>query len=123
VVSDPRLLANLVRHLVANAVRYTDAGGVLVGCRRAGGALRIEVWDTGIGIPEDQLAAVFEDFYQIGNRERDRAKGLGLGLSVVDRAARLLGHPLGVTSRLGKGTRFTVTVPLAATPRDARAAA
>ncbi len=112
VVSDPRLLANLMRNLVANAVRFTDRGGVLVGCRRAGDALRIEVWDSGIGIPEDQLAAVFEDFYQIGNRERDRTKGLGLGLSVVDRVARLLGHPVSATSHLGKGSRFAVTVPL-----------
>ncbi|MCR6631683.1 MAG: HAMP domain-containing histidine kinase [Magnetospirillum sp.] len=123
--SDPALLRRLLRSLVANAVRFTLKGSVLVGCRRRGDTLRIEVWDTGIGIPHDQLHAVFEDFYQIGNPERDRAKGLGLGLSVVDRAARLLGHEIGVASRPGAGSVFTVSVPLAGhtpPPADALAA-
>jgi signal transduction histidine kinase len=110
--SDPALLRRVIRNLVSNAVRYTDEGGVLVGCRRRGDSLRIEVWDTGIGIPADQLQVVFEDFYQIGNPERDRANGLGLGLSVVDRAAHLLGHQITVTSRPGTGSMFAVTVPL-----------
>jgi signal transduction histidine kinase len=111
--SDPTLLRRVLRNLVANAVRYTEQGGVLVGCRRRGNSLRIEVWDTGIGIPPDQLQVVFEDFYQIGNPERDRANGLGLGLSVVDRAAHLLRHPVSVVSTPGAGSMFAITVPLA----------
>ncbi|MGE5475584.1 MAG: ATP-binding protein [Bacteroidales bacterium] len=112
--SDAALLKRLVGNLIANAIRYTADGRVVVGCRRQGGFLRIEVWDTGIGIPADQLQAVFEDFYQIGNPERDRAKGLGLGLSVVQRTAQLLGHRITVLSRPGRGSMFAVTVPLAA---------
>ena len=110
--SDATLLKRLLRNLLTNAIRYTSAGRVVVGCRRKGAFVRIEVWDTGIGIPADQLQAVFEDFYQIGNPERDRTKGLGLGLSVVERAARLLGHQITVTSRPGQGSMFAVTVPL-----------
>ncbi|HTH17720.1 MAG TPA: HAMP domain-containing sensor histidine kinase [Magnetospirillum sp.] len=112
--SDAALLDRLLRNLLSNAIRYTPMGRVLVGCRREGeGLLRIEVADTGIGIPPDQIEAVFEDFYQIGNPERDRAKGLGLGLSVVDRTARLLGHPVHVRSIEGRGSIFWVVVPLA----------
>lgn len=124
--SDAGLLKRMVRNLVSNAVRYTTHGGVLVGCRRRGASLRIEVWDTGIGIQPDLLDAVFEDFYQIGNPERDRTKGFGLGLSVVDRTARLLGHPVRVASCPGRGSVFSVTVPLvgrAPTPQGTQAAA
>ncbi len=110
--SDAALLQRLLSNLVSNAIRYTDTGGVLLGCRRQGDALRIEVWDTGIGIAADKLDAVFEDFYQVGNSERDRTRGLGLGLSVVDRAARLLRHEVSARSREGLGSVFSVMLPL-----------
>jgi signal transduction histidine kinase len=112
--SDPVMLKRLVRNLVVNAVRYTNKGGVLIGCRlQDGGALRIEVWDTGIGIADDMLDLIFEDFVQLGNDERDRSKGMGLGLAIVTRMARLLGHKITVKSRPGRGSVFAVTVPLA----------
>ncbi|NYZ14662.1 response regulator [Azospirillum sp. RWY-5-1] len=112
--SDPTLLGRIIGNLLANAVRYTAAGGILVGCRVHGTQLRIDVWDTGPGIPADKLDHVFEDFVQLDNAARDHRQGLGLGLSVVQRTARLLGHPLTVRSRVGKGSLFAVSVPLAA---------
>ncbi|MGE5517163.1 MAG: ATP-binding protein [Bacteroidota bacterium] len=119
--SDATLLKRLLVNLVGNAIRYTTTGRVVVGCRRRGRFLRIEVWDTGIGIAADQLQAVFEDFYQIGNPERDRTKGLGLGLSVVQRTAQLLNHRISVVSHPGRGSMFAVTVPLAPEPEPSRA--
>lgn len=110
VFTDPALLAPLLRNLVMNAVRFTDQGRLLIGCRHVGQALRIEVWDTGAGIAADKLGRVFDDFFQVGNTERDRTKGFGLGLSVVDRAARLLGHRITVNSQPGKGSVFAVTI-------------
>jgi PAS domain S-box-containing protein len=110
--SDPTLLERIVQNLVANAIRYTDRGKVLVGFRSRGSTLRIEVWDTGIGIPSDRLGDIFEEFYQIGNLERDRSQGLGLGLSIVQRLAALLSHPVQVHSVLGKGSMFRIEVPL-----------
>ncbi|MGE5757456.1 MAG: hybrid sensor histidine kinase/response regulator [Sideroxydans sp.] len=112
VKSDPTLLGQILRNLISNAVRYTRSGGILVGCRHRNGMLEIEVHDTGIGIAEDQLAKVFDEFYQVENQERDREQGLGLGLSIVDRATRLLGHTVTVRSRPGKGSSFGVAVPL-----------
>lgn len=111
--SDIILAVQILRNLISNALRYTPSGRVLVGCRHRQGKLAIEVHDTGIGIAEDQRAKIFDEFYQVDNPERDRQQGLGLGLSIVDRAARLLGHPVTLTSRPGKGSTFTVTVPLA----------
>lgn len=111
--SDIILAVQILRNLISNALRYTPTGRVLVGCRHRQGKLAIEVHDTGIGIPEDQLSRIFDEFYQINNPERDRQHGLGLGLSIVDRAAKLLGHPVTLTSSPGKGSTFTVTVPLA----------
>ena len=118
--SDPTLLERILRNLVSNAVRHTDAGRVLVGCRRRRDAMEIQVWDTGKGIPEEAIDKVFEEFYQIGNPERDRRQGLGLGLSIVRRVADLLGHSIKVSSVLNKGTMFSVTVPRerAAVPSD-----
>jgi two-component system CheB/CheR fusion protein len=118
--SDPRLLAQMIRNLVANAVKYTEKGKVLLGCRRSGDKLRIEVWDTGIGIPAEQLSAIFEEFHQLDNPARERSKGLGLGLAIVQRLADLLGHAIDVRSRPGKGTVFSIEVPLAATVAAAR---
>lgn len=114
--SDPVLLTRILRNLLANAVRYTDTGRILVGCRHRGGMVRIEVWDTGRGIPEDQRAAIFDEFYrgpQCDGPGRG-ASGIGLGLSIVQGLARLLGHPLDVRSREGKGSMFAVEVPRAA---------
>ncbi len=113
VASDPALLERILRNLVANAIRYTVSGGVLVGCRRQGDALRIEVHDSGPGIPAGLQNEVFREFYQVANPERDREKGLGLGLAIVDGLARLLGHPIGLRSVPGRGSTFAVTVPRA----------
>lgn len=112
--SDPVLLERMVRNLLSNALRYTRTGGILLGCRRVGhDRLRLDVCDTGPGIPADKLQIIFEDFYQLDNPDRDRGRGLGLGLSVVDRMARLLGHQVGVQSRPGRGSVFSITVPIA----------
>ena len=111
--SDILLAQQILRNLISNALRYTPSGRILVGCRHRSGMLAIEVHDTGIGIAEDQCARIFEEFYQVNNPERDRQQGLGLGLSIVDRAAKLLGHTVTLKSRPGKGSTFVVTVPLA----------
>jgi signal transduction histidine kinase/CheY-like chemotaxis protein len=112
--SDRVLLERILLNLVSNAVRYTARGGILVGCRRRGDALRIEVWDSGIGIPEDQRQNVFREFHQVAGARAGAVRvGLGLGLAIVDRLCRLLDHPLELTSTLGKGSRFSITVPRA----------
>jgi two-component system CheB/CheR fusion protein len=110
--SDPVLLERIVRNLASNAVKHTDAGKVLIGCRRRGSKLRLEVWDTGIGIPRDQLQLIFDVFYQVKNPTDEFSKGLGLGLSIVEQLARLLGHPLDLRSAVGKGSMFAVETPL-----------
>ncbi|HVG81431.1 MAG TPA: ATP-binding protein [Methylomirabilota bacterium] len=109
--SDPVLLERMVRNLLNNALRYTQRGGILLGCRRASGRMSLSVVDSGIGIPPEKQQAVFEDFFQIGNPERDRSQGLGLGLPIVARMARLLDHPVSVRSRPGHGSAFVISVP------------
>jgi len=116
--SDPILLERILFNLVGNAVRYTARGGVVVGCRRRVTQLRIDVCDTGAGIPEDQRQSIFTEFYQLATPAPDRKAGLGLGLAIVDRLGRLLGHPVQLESNPGRGTRFSVSVPLAAELRD-----
>lgn len=113
--SDAALLQRILLNLVANAVRYTHQGSILVACRplASGTSVRIEVWDSGIGIAPEHQSQVFREFYQVGNSERDRTRGLGLGLNIVKRTANLLGHPFMLRSSLGLGTRFTLEVPLA----------
>lgn len=118
--SDPVLLGRIVQNLVSNAVRYTPRGGVLVGCRRRGAAVRIDVIDSGTGIPEEEREHVFREFYQLANPEHDRSKGLGLGLAIVERLARLLDHPVEIASRAGRGSRFSITVTRGA-PRSTAA--
>ena len=103
--SDPRLLEQIIRNLLSNAVKYTTQGKILLGCRRRGDKLRIEVWDTGPGIPELELQAIFEEFHQLDNPARERSKGLGLGLAIVQRLADLLGHKIDVRSRSGQRAR------------------
>ncbi|HZP76008.1 MAG TPA: cache domain-containing protein [Pseudolabrys sp.] len=114
--SDFLLLERIVANFVSNAVRYTAKGGIVIGCRRRGAALRIEVWDTGAGIPADQRENIFGEFYRLASSERDQRGGLGLGLAIVDRLGRLLRHPIDVASRFGKGSRFAVSVPVVAAP-------
>ena len=104
--SDPRLLEQMIRNLLANAVKYTEAGKVLLGCRRRGDKLRIEVWDTGIGIPAEQLQVIFEEFHQLDNPARERSMGLGLGLSIVQRLAICWATPsMSAPARQGLGVR------------------
>ena len=110
--SDPRLLEQILRNLLSNAVKFTTRGKVLLGRRRRGKMMRIEVWDTGPGIPEENRQAIFEEFHQINNPARERSKGLGLGLAIVERLANLLGHPIDVKSRPGHGSMFSVSVPI-----------
>ncbi len=109
--TDRRLMRRLLQNLVSNAIKYTLKGRVLVGCRRTPGALRIEVWDTGLGIPADRQRAVFEEFQRLDQGARV-ARGLGLGLSIVERLGRVLDQPIGLNSRPGKGSVFFVTAPI-----------
>jgi signal transduction histidine kinase len=108
VQSDPVVLARIVSNLGTNAVRYTERGRVLVGCRLRGGGdcVEIQVLDTGIGIAEDQQARIFEEFYQAGQPARDGEQGLGLGLAIVRRSAALIGGEVGVESVVGRGRVF-----------------
>ncbi len=111
--SDPALLQRIVENFVANAIRHTQAGQVRVACLVAGEQARIEVSDTGSGIPADALATIFEEYVQLGNPERNRSKGLGLGLAIVKHLATVLGHAIQVESTPGEGSTFSVTLPLA----------
>ncbi|WP_448206203.1 ATP-binding protein [Azospirillum sp. sgz302134] len=118
VCSDPFLLERILRNLLTNAVRYTDEGGVLLGCRRRGDTVWIEVYDTGRGIAEADRRRIFEEFVQLDRPDRDRSEGIGLGLAIVDRLARLLDHRLDVRSSEGRGSVFAVGVPLAVTSNE-----
>jgi two-component system, chemotaxis family, CheB/CheR fusion protein len=108
--SDPRLLEQMVRNLVSNALKYTMSGKVLVGCRRFASGLSLQICDTGIGIAEPELASIFQEYHQINNDARQRSQGLGLGLSIVKRLCDLLGHSVQVQSQLGKGSVFAINV-------------
>jgi two-component system CheB/CheR fusion protein len=113
--TDPDLLYSVVANLVSNAVKCTRTGGVLLACRRRGGRVRIEVWDTGIGIPPDELDAIQGEYYRARNADEGgaRASGFGRGLSIVSRTAALLDLRLDVRSRLGRGSVFAVELPAA----------
>ncbi|RTE67463.1 PAS domain S-box protein [Amphritea opalescens] len=113
ICSDSQLLARILRNFLTNAIRYTDAGTVLLGCRRKGDRLMIEVWDTGLGIPEDKLGDIFLEFKRLQGSPAVNDKGLGLGLAIVDKISRILGHQISVSSMPGKGSMFSVAVPLA----------
>ncbi|MFE8073076.1 PAS-domain containing protein [Marinobacteraceae bacterium S3BR75-40.1] len=112
--SDPQLLRRVIQNFLSNAIRYTPSGRILMGCRREKDHLRIEVWDTGPGIPRDKLERIFEEFQRL-HQGREK-KGLGLGLAIVDRISKMLSHPVSVHSVQGKGSVFNITVPLIATP-------
>ena len=116
--SDPRLLEQIVRNLVNNAIKYTTQGKILIGCRRRGAMMQIKVHDTGIGIANAELGAIFEEYHQIDNPARDRTRGLGLGLSIVQSLGQLLGHAVSVRSIVGRGSVFSVMVPRLAAPAD-----
>lgn len=119
VTTDPALAERILSNLLGNAIRYTEAGGVLVAARPAGGTLRLQVFDTGIGIAADRVAFVFEEFTQLNNPSRDPAQGTGLGLATVQRLCHLLQHPVLVRSKPGRGSCFEVRLPLAAAPPHA----
>jgi signal transduction histidine kinase len=125
VCSDPLLLERVLANLLQNALRYTRDGGVLVAARRHSRGIALEVWDTGVGIAPDQREMIFREFYQVDNPERDRGRGLGMGLAIVQRLCNLLEHPFEVHSTLGRGTVFRVLVPIGqanaidATPSEA----
>ncbi len=111
--SDIQLLARILRNLLSNAIRYTPSGRVLLGCRRHRQSLSIEVWDSGIGIAEDKLKEIFQEFKRGDSQRPKQDRGLGLGLAIVDKIAGMLGHRIQVRSRLGHGSRFSIEVPLA----------
>ena len=116
--SDPNLLMQVIRNLLSNAFKYTKRGRVLLGCRRRANKLRIEIWDTGIGIANDDLKAIFDEYHQLDNAARERSRGLGLGLSIANRLADLLGDRITVRSQPGKGSVFSIEVMLV--PLEAR---
>ncbi|PIE43950.1 MAG: histidine kinase [Gammaproteobacteria bacterium] len=113
--SDIQLLRRAVQNFLANATRYTDNGKLLLGCRRTGQHVRIEVWDTGPGIPDNQLSQIFEEFKRLTQKGGDK-NGLGLGLAIVDRISHTLQHPVDVRSWQGRGSVFSITVPIASRP-------
>ncbi len=121
--SDAKLLRRIIQNFLSNAIRYTAAGRVLLGCRRTASGLRIEIWDTGVGIPTEKLDEIFEEFRQLHNARSRRDRGIGLGLAIVKRIARMLGTSVAVNSTPGRGSVFSVTVPFgraaAALPRAA----
>lgn len=117
-LTDPALFHRILLNLIGNAVRHTASGGILVTCRRGAHHARIEVWDSGPGIPPEHQQSVFNELVQLDNPERDPDKGLGLGLPIVRRSADLLCHPLTLCSRVGQGSRFRIYVPLAETLGD-----
>ncbi|SFF97290.1 hybrid sensor histidine kinase/response regulator [Neptunomonas qingdaonensis] len=112
IVSDQKLLRRILQNFLSNAVRYTQNGKILLGCRRDNQKLRIEVWDTGVGIPQEKLREVFEEFKRINNPKHSKVQGLGLGLAITDRIAKMLKHKINVRSWPGRGTVFSITVPL-----------
>jgi two-component system phosphate regulon sensor histidine kinase PhoR len=112
VASNPVLLGCILRNLLTNAIKYTEPGGrILIGCRRKGSEIRIDVYDTGIGIPESQLPRIFDSFTRLAP---ERSDGLGIGLSIVRRALGVLGHRIEVRSVVGEGSLFSIYAPAAA---------
>jgi Na+/proline symporter/signal transduction histidine kinase len=118
VCSDHQLLRRVIQNFISNAIRYTKEGRILLGCRKRGQNLRIEVWDTGPGIPQAQLKSIFEEFKRFNHGESDK-NGLGLGLAIVERISKMLGYPVEVRSTPGMGSMFAITVPLLTTAKNA----
>ena len=115
--SDPSLLEIIIRNFLSNALRSNSCRKIVLGCRRRPGALRVEVWDNGSGIAENEMAAIFEEFYQVKNADNEGGGGFGLGLAIAERMARLLDHRIGANSVLEKGSQFFVEVPLSTANR------
>lgn len=113
VATDPRLLAAILRNIVGNAIKYTERGGVLVGLRQRSDRVVVQIWDTGAGIAPEHVGKVFDEFFQAANEERDRSKGLGLGLAICKRLARVIGAELRLRSRQGRGTVLEISLPRA----------
>ena len=113
IYSDRKLLYRIIQNFLANAIRYTEKGGVLLGCRVRGEQLKISVWDTGVGIDESEVEAIFQEFHRLDYAQRLDEKGLGLGLAICDRIARMLDHKVDVSSTPGNGSCFSIVVPLA----------
>ncbi len=109
--TDPLLLERILRNILSNAVRHTDSGRIVVGCRRRSDMVRVEVWDTGPGIAVGDRERIFQEYFQLDNPERDREKGLGLGLAIVRRLANLLGCPISLRSEVGRGSCFSIETP------------
>ena len=122
IASDLRLLEQILRNLISNAIKYTHDGKILIGCRRRGDQLSIQVWDNGMGIAAADIDSIFDEYHQVDNVARERIRGLGLGLSIVKRLGDLLGHAVSVRSVLGKGSVFAVDVKSALRLADAKAA-
>jgi len=116
VFSDPLLVERIVRNIVANAIACTQAGKVVIRCRRRERSLFVQIWDTGPGIPRAERARIFQEFYQVDNPERDRSRGVGLGLAIVRRLTALLGHPLRLRTRVGRGSMFALKLPFSDAP-------
>ena len=116
--SDPALLERILGNFMSNAIRYTNKGSVLIGCRKRGDKVSVEVWDTGCGISDDQISLIYDDFYQVENKESDRGKGLGLGLELAKRLADSLDHTINSKSTLGAGSCFSVAVDIAENKAD-----
>jgi len=113
IYSDQNLLYRILQNFIANAIHYTETGGVLVGCRIRDNQLKISVWDTGVGIDKSEVKSIFKEFHRLDYAQRLDEKGLGLGLAICDRIARMLGHDIDVSSKTGHGSCFSVVVPLA----------
>ncbi len=109
--SDAAMVERILRNFVSNAIKYTSHGKLLIGCRRRKNSLRIEVWDTGQGIPNDQVNSIFDEFYQIGNPKRDPSRGMGLGLAIVSKLSKLLDSSVTVRSKPGNGSMFAIELP------------
>jgi two-component system CheB/CheR fusion protein len=116
IYTDPKLLEQIVRNLLSNALKYTKKGGVLLGCRRGRNTIKIEIWDSGSGIPKAELKVIFDEYHQVENSGRDKSRGLGLGLSIVQRLAEVLGHSISVTSTFGKGSAFSIEAAISTLP-------
>jgi CheY-like chemotaxis protein len=112
-LTDRKLLYRILQNFLANAIRYTEKGGVILGSRLRGDRLKISVWDTGVGIDPSDLEAIFQEFHRLDYAQRQEERGLGLGLAICDRIARMLGHRMDVCSTPGRGSCFSITVPLA----------